>query len=44
MRGERNTLRLLGGVEDRVVRGRNMRGGNQEEISREEIKGVIGKL
>lgn len=37
-------MRLLEGVEDRVVRGRNMRDGDEEEISRKEIKEVIGKL
>lgn len=37
---------LLGGVKDRVIRGkgRDMRGGDEEEESREEVKRIIGKL
>lgn len=40
-------MRLLGGVEDRVLRGNRSdrrSGDEKEEISREEVKGVIDKL
>lgn len=40
-------MRLLGGVEDRVVRGKSSdvrSRGEEEEINEEEIKKAIGKL